>query len=198
MALTDKLTAIGDAIRGKTGGSAQLSLTDMATSITNLSIGTPLEGNIETKAITLTSGTYASAIFGDIGWNPSSYANWIFIFPVASGTSSSQTVDFGICSPSIIFPNSLNKITSGTYNGWYETVYLNDSYNRTDYGFSSYYWVSNNSNVIWRPITSGTNAGKGIYLRNKSASNSERKVGANYIGWLLYFNPTLNSNHISG
>ena len=41
MALTDKLTAIGDAIRSKTGGNSALSLTEMATAISNLSVGAP-------------------------------------------------------------------------------------------------------------------------------------------------------------
>lgn len=39
MALTDKLTAIGDAIRGKTGGTEPLTLDQMATEIANISSG---------------------------------------------------------------------------------------------------------------------------------------------------------------
>lgn len=46
MALTDKLTAIADAIRARTGKSAELSLDDMVTEIENLSsTGNFVEGN---------------------------------------------------------------------------------------------------------------------------------------------------------
>ena len=40
MALTDKLTAIANAIRAKTGGTSELTLDDMATEIANISVGT--------------------------------------------------------------------------------------------------------------------------------------------------------------
>lgn len=39
MALTDKLAAIADAIRGKTGGTASLTLEEMVSAITGLSTG---------------------------------------------------------------------------------------------------------------------------------------------------------------
>ena len=39
MALTDKLTNIANAIRAKTGGTAELSLDDMVTEINDLSTG---------------------------------------------------------------------------------------------------------------------------------------------------------------
>ena len=43
---TSKLTAIGNAIRGKTGGSAELTLDDMATAITNIPTGITPTGTI--------------------------------------------------------------------------------------------------------------------------------------------------------
>lgn len=54
MALTDKLTAIGNAIRNKTGGSSQLSLTEMATAISNIQTGITPSGSINISQ----NGTY--------------------------------------------------------------------------------------------------------------------------------------------
>ena len=44
MALTDKLTAIANAIRAKTGGTSELTLDDMATEISNISVGSGSSG----------------------------------------------------------------------------------------------------------------------------------------------------------
>lgn len=52
MALTDKLTAIADAIRSKTGGTEPMTLDEMATAILNISVGSP-----EKTTITLDDGT---------------------------------------------------------------------------------------------------------------------------------------------
>lgn len=56
MALTEKLTAIGDAIRAKNGTTAKLSLTDMPTAISNIKT-TP---NLTTLDVTA-NGTYTAA-----------------------------------------------------------------------------------------------------------------------------------------
>lgn len=50
MALINKLTAIGDAIRSKTGETAEMTLEEMATAITNLSTGST--GTLQTATIT--------------------------------------------------------------------------------------------------------------------------------------------------
>ena len=52
MALTDKLTAIADAIRSKTGSTNTMTLDEMATAILNISVGSP-----EKTTITLDDGT---------------------------------------------------------------------------------------------------------------------------------------------
>lgn len=54
MALTDKLTAIADAIRAKTGGSASLTLPQMATEISNIQTGITPSGSLSITA----NGTY--------------------------------------------------------------------------------------------------------------------------------------------
>ena len=52
MALTDKLTAIANAIRAKTGSTEPMTLDEMAVAIANISIGSP-----EKTTITLDDGT---------------------------------------------------------------------------------------------------------------------------------------------
>ena len=54
MALIDKLTAIANAIRSKTGGSSSLTLTQMATEIANISTGSTPTGTININS----NGTY--------------------------------------------------------------------------------------------------------------------------------------------
>ena len=52
MALTDKLTAIANAIRGKTGGTNTMTLDEMATTIANITTG-----SVPSDTITLSDGT---------------------------------------------------------------------------------------------------------------------------------------------
>lgn len=64
MALTNKLTAIADAIREKTGGTAQLSLDQMATEIANMSGGFAYADELysaDDVSITYTSTTAGTA-----------------------------------------------------------------------------------------------------------------------------------------
>lgn len=66
MALTDKLTAIGNAIRAKTGGSALLTLDQMPTAIANIQTG----GNPVVNSLSVTAnGTY-TAPSGVDGYSP--------------------------------------------------------------------------------------------------------------------------------
>lgn len=55
MALINKLEAIGDAIRSKTGGTEELTLDEMATAISSLSTGST--GTIQTAMISRANGT---------------------------------------------------------------------------------------------------------------------------------------------
>ena len=49
MALTDKLTAIANAIRNKTGGTNNMTLDEMATAITNISVGSSGSSDINKR-----------------------------------------------------------------------------------------------------------------------------------------------------
>ena len=72
MALIDKLTAIGDAIRGKTGGTALLTLDDMAAAIAGIPSGggggglAYDMGEFVPEADTLGFGTQISHNLGEI------------------------------------------------------------------------------------------------------------------------------------
>ena len=68
MALTDKLTAIGDAIRAKTGGTEKLTLDEMPTQIASISGGGSEPAVIEALDITF-NGTY-TAQDGVDGYSP--------------------------------------------------------------------------------------------------------------------------------
>ena len=68
MALTDKLTAIGDAIRAKTGGTQKLTLDEMPTQIASISGGGSEPAVIEALDIT-SNGTY-TAQDGVDGYSP--------------------------------------------------------------------------------------------------------------------------------
>lgn len=60
MALTDKLTAIANAIRAKTGGTSELTLDDMATEIANISVGTGSSDDNKTYIVKETKRAYAN------------------------------------------------------------------------------------------------------------------------------------------
>lgn len=66
MALINKLEAIGDAIREKTGETAKLSLDDMATAITNISTGS--EPNLGNDIEFYENGTYDAEAYGYDGF----------------------------------------------------------------------------------------------------------------------------------
>lgn len=72
MALTDQLTAIGNAIRTKTGGTALIDLDDMPTAILNIPSG---GGDIPSSALTITGDCKYRFYNGGWDWFIQSYGN---------------------------------------------------------------------------------------------------------------------------
>ncbi|MEE0874616.1 MAG: hypothetical protein UIH27_14270, partial [Ruminococcus sp.] len=72
MALTDKLTAIGNAIRTKTGGSALIPLSDMPAEI--LSIETSTGIPVETLSYNQMN-EHAGGYYSEVTYDPSDYTN---------------------------------------------------------------------------------------------------------------------------
>jgi len=143
MALTNKLTAIANAIRAKTGGSAQLSLDDMVTEIGNISGGSAAV--IESKNIT-ENGTY-TAPSGVDGYSPivvnvpSSFPNitfsgnisnlnyfglWDTVFENYSNKLITQNITAG---SSMMFKSSVEDLSGWTINfssdGSLEQIFYN-------------------------------------------------------------------------
>ena len=83
MALTDKLTAIGDAIRGKTGSTDLLTLDQMITEITNIQgSGNNIDFNVKAIKIAPSSETPLTNIF----LKPDSNKNNIWVVPIRMST----------------------------------------------------------------------------------------------------------------
>lgn len=57
MALTDKLTAIADAIRSKTGGTDTMTLDEMVTEISNMTVGNGGSGSNTETTMSFDSAT---------------------------------------------------------------------------------------------------------------------------------------------
>lgn len=67
MALIEKLNAIGNAIRAKTGGTAKLSLTDMVTAINSITVSGDRIGTL-TKTLTATNTATFTGLLGTPKW----------------------------------------------------------------------------------------------------------------------------------
>ena len=91
MALTDKLTAIGNAIRAKTGGSSQLTLAQMATEISNIPTGsTNCKCQKVTVATDKTDRIVLTSADSDIAAHRTDnnfYVGIVPLFPYSSGLS---------------------------------------------------------------------------------------------------------------
>lgn len=108
MALTDKLSAIADAIRGKTGGTDPLTLDQMPTEIAGIQAGggdgLPVSKFLDVD-ITVAESTTTAVIYTVDGVtiptnveNPTKYASWagdeIFIFVVKAVATEEATQEF--------------------------------------------------------------------------------------------------------
>lgn len=120
MALTDKLTAIGDAIRAKTGDTAMLTLDEMPTAIAGIS---SIDWGYQLEAY---SGSY-TPITNSIGIEmnnvPSDYIDRVFIILIwATEQSSNVGVNRVIVEPAGIDNFSANSWGNST-NGLDDTIY---------------------------------------------------------------------------
>ena len=126
MALTDKLTAIGDAIRTKTGGTNLLTLDQMATEIANISGGSG-GGDIDFNIQSIKVADSASTPFFTLILEPDSNKNNIWFIPLRPNTSNSSTYVRWMGYPALVikplnqqpFLKLFNGSTGNTYSTWY-------------------------------------------------------------------------------
>ena len=113
MALTNKLTAIGDAIREKTGSTELLTLDQMATEIANISSG----GGGSWSTATITSPAYSGyyRVFDISNYVSKDNKNWMLFF--SATYSSSQTWETAFIAP------FLSELYGKTGNGIYGIIY---------------------------------------------------------------------------
>lgn len=116
MALINKLEAIGDAIREKTGGTEEMTLDEMATAISSLTTGNVTTTG-ELKYAILTNNSTSTTKF-DIGYYvPSKTSKFMIFFSYSTDGSNYQKAVFynnGKSTIGTLTPNVLNK-TTDTY-----------------------------------------------------------------------------------
>lgn len=125
MALTDKLTAIGDAVRTKTGGTDLLTLDQMATEIANISGGGG--GDIDFNIEQITVQSSASTSFTQLTLTPDVNKNNIWIIPLRSNTGSSNAYVRWTGYPGLVIKllkkapvlKLFNGSTGSSYSPWY-------------------------------------------------------------------------------
>ena len=144
MALTDKLTAIANAIRAKTGGTSELTLDDMATEIANISVGTGSSDDNKTYIVKDTKRTYDNFKL----WSYKGFAGNANFQAVAPYTTSYQTfttdvMDLSNYSKAVIkftaieyytdtsYPTDLNFIVSTA--GYESSLSTGNGYLKSDY-----------------------------------------------------------------
>lgn len=144
MALTDKLTAIANAIRAKTGGTSELTLDDMATEIANISVGTGSTDDNKTYIVKDTKREYDNFKL----WSYKGFAGNANFQAVAPYTTSYQTfttdvMDLSNYSKAVIkftaieyytdtsYPTDLNFIVSTA--GYESSLSTGNGYLKSDY-----------------------------------------------------------------
>ena len=144
MALIDKLTAIANAIRAKTGGTSELTLDDMATEIANISVGTGSSDDNKTYIVKDTKRTYDNFKL----WSYKGFAGNANFQAVAPYTTSYQTfttdvMDLSNYSKAVIkftaieyytdtsYPTDLNFIVSTA--GYESSLSTGNGYLKSDY-----------------------------------------------------------------
>ena len=144
MALIDKLTAIANAIRAKTGGTNTMTLDDMATEIANISVGTGSSDDNKTYIVKDTKRTYDNFKL----WSYKGFAGNANFQAVAPYTTSYQTfttdvMDLSNYSKAVIkftaieyytdtsYPTDLNFIVSTA--GYESSLSTGNGYLKSDY-----------------------------------------------------------------
>lgn len=144
MALTDKLTAIANAIRAKTGGTSELTLDNMATEIANISVETGSSNDNKTYIVKDTKRTYDNFKL----WSYKGFAGNANFQAVAPYTTSYQTfttdvMDLSNYSKAVIkftaieyytdtsYPTDLNFIVSTA--GYESSLSTGNGYLKSDY-----------------------------------------------------------------
>lgn len=125
MALTDKLTAIGDAIRTKTGSAGLLTLDQMATEIANISGGSG--GDIDFNIQSIQVANSASTSFTQLTLTPDDNKNNIWIIPLRPSTGTSNAYVRWTGYPGLVIKllkkapvlQLFNGSTGNTYSPWY-------------------------------------------------------------------------------
>ena len=130
MALTDKLSAIGDAIRAKTGGTDMLTLDQMPTAIAGIQTGSGSGGDYNIIVTNNSDGTQSFAITdasgssGGSGFWDEDYAKQIIegtfteiIWPSGVTIIKSQIFSDNDNLTNVTLPNTLESIGAGVFNG---------------------------------------------------------------------------------
>lgn len=144
MALTDKLTAIANAIRGKTGSAEPMTLDEMATTIANISVGTGSSVDNKRHIVKDTKREYDNFKL----WSYKGFAGNANFQAVAPYTTSYQTfttdvMDLSNYSKAVIkftaieyytdtsYPTDLNFILANT--GYTSSLSTGNGYLKSDY-----------------------------------------------------------------
>ena len=179
MALTDKLTAIGNAIRARTGGSSLLSLTDMPTAIAGIQDEPHgvLKG-IERQITTQTTNTvYTISFPSSFEYVPNYNRNWVVFFPILTA---SNTYGVGVASNSGAFGASLYTSGSGSSAVYHKTAKIISPQGQSPS------WVG--IPTTWTEVVSNINItddANGITITNTSSSTYPRATSGT--AYVLYY-----------
>ena len=144
MALTDKLTAIANAIRAKTGGTSELTLDDMATEIANISVGTGSSVDNKTYIVKDTKREYTNfKLWGYNGFRGNANFQAVAPYTTSYQTFTTDVMDLSNYSKAVIkftaieyytdtsYPTDLNFIVSTA--GYESSLSTGNGYLKSDY-----------------------------------------------------------------
>ena len=145
MALTDKLMAIANAIRSKTGSTNPMTLDEMATAITNISVGSS-EGSVDNNFYLVkdTKRLYDNfKLWGYNGFKGNADFQAVSPYTTNYQTFTTDVMDLSNCSKAVIkftaieyytdtsYPTDLNLILANT--GYTSSLSTGNGYLKSDY-----------------------------------------------------------------